>query len=177
MTGYFYIPLYSDFHVMDVEANHAEYWCLMPCFYVFSCMFMTDDFDDLYIYYIYFTFIHFWLFFDRCAYRGLSFWVRFYNIIIHYIILYILYYPMLSLTHFCGRCMWDFCGMCYQSDDRHPILHQITHMSAVFVCVCLISLISLLFLCVFDVLMEEYICICPFVSISYEDSSASFQIL
>ena len=152
---------------------------------MFSCFFMYVHnvmiFDD---FYVYFTFIlHLYIFvqnidcFWQVCHRGLSFWVRFYNIIIHYIILYILYYPMLSLAHFRGRCMWDFCGMCYQSDDRYPILHQITHMSAVFVCFCLISLISLLFLCVFDVLMEEYICIYPFVSISYENSSASFQIL
>ena len=35
----------------------------------------------------------------------------------------------------------------------------------------------LLILCIFDVLMEEYICMCPFVSISYKDFSTSFQIL
>ena len=108
-------------------------------FYVLLCMFMTWWFLMIFMYILHLFYIYIFLYkiltvFDRCAYRGLSFWVRFYNIIIHYIILYILYYPMLSLAHFRGRCMWDFCGMCISVWRQISHFHQITHMSAVFMC-------------------------------------------
>ena len=67
--------------------------------------------------------------------------------------------------------------MCYQSDDRYPILHQITHMSAVFACFCPYLCIYLAVFVHFWCFDDEYICIYPCVSISYEDSSASFHIL
>ena len=131
---------------------------------MFLCFFMyVHDvmiFDDLYVYFLFYIYIFLYKIltvFDRCAYRGLSFWVRFYNIIIHYIIS-----CYLSLA-FVGDVCGIFVGCAISLATDIPFCTIYLHISAVFAC--------------FWHFDGEYICIYPCVSISYEDSSTSFHIL
>ena len=109
--------------------------------------------------------------FDRYATKDYRFGSGFYNIIIHYIIS--CYLSLAFVGDVCG--IFVGCAISLMTD--------IPFFTISLICLLFLRVFAsylsylLLILCIFDVLMEEYICMCPFVSISYEDSSASFQIL
>ena len=139
-----------------------DVWCHVFMFF-HVCSWPDDFWWFTCIFYIYFYKIL--TVFDRCATEDYRFGSGFYNIIIHYIIS-----CYLSLA-FVGDVCGIFVGCAYRSDDRYPIFTK-----SLMCLLCSRVFASylwylLLILCIFDVLMEQYICMCSCVSISYKDFS------
>ena len=95
----------------------VDVWC-----HVF--MFLMYVHDGWFWWFIYIFYTYFWLFLTGVSTEDSHYGSGFYNTIILYIILYILYYPMLSLARFRGRRMWDFLWDVLSVCDRYPILHH-----------------------------------------------------